>query len=1014
MMKKLIIICLIVFAFPCDGVDTRPKYISDVKKSSYQLEYIKESGPKNLRSSFLQANSLSIEGRNIPTSDGMYTVNEYQKITIVNDTLRFEVTQNVITVLPENTYYPYYPLTIGAIGFSKMEIVEATIEPKIDVVVSFDENSKSFGISGKFFNGYNISLRYVYITTNNNLFYKSQYVTVGGSYGICKVSFEAEGDSVILGTKNNYLPFDGKKIYYSQSCPEEDFTDYVIITRYAAKWSSYYSRDVYASENYKGYAELAFPRLSLGGNNFIIENNITTPYVNYIDNYYVKNNGTHYIVNYNKPRKGTLKTNTNVIFVNSIDNEFVFPMDESLIDDTSTENTKAKAKEILKTDMSNDPDHIKLGKWVTNNMNYNIRYSGKKMTVDEILSSLTGVCEHFTKLYNALLFSIGIKAVYLSGFAITGEDGIPEEAKTVPHAWTMAKIDGKWKAFDSTWGLYFDKFPISHVFANNFGISYAVQHNTYMNPYDSEYDTTFSNLVSIRELSEIKEQVEEALFIREENVKTKVAYLNKKEKELDSREASIKPTEEKLSEKEKKLNNTESELLIKEKELNQKEADLNNTKNELLKKQEELSLLKANLSTMESQLANKETELKNKEKELNETEYRLNTKDSELYEKEILLNETELSLNKKKYEFNKREIALNETESLLNIKEQKLKEKEDDLNEKKTNLTSRENELNVKENNLYIKEDELTKKEYNLTNKENELNNIEYNLTMKENGLNRRERNIIFKEDELNKTEYNLSIKDNYLNGKENELNRKEYNLTVRENILTKIETNLTGTELEVYIKENNLIIKEDELNKKETNLTNKENILNNKENTLSTKEDELNTRENKVSIKENELNIKENNLTNIETELNKKESNIKIKENELTEKEITINEKENNITKKEYEIHSKESDLNTKEKNNQKKEEELVTKEESIKVKEDNLIKRESDIITKENSLNEQETVLNEKGESTLTGLIVVCILLGISIIINIWCCIKRKKSSGNILDVSTNNSNEKMRELM
>ena len=234
-MIKLILVCLLSFAFACDVVDTRPKYISDVKKSSYELEYIKEIGPKNLRSSFLKANNLSIEGRNIPTSNGMYSVNEYQKITIVNETLRFEVTQNVIIVLPENKYYPYYSLTIGAVGFSKMEIVEATVEPKIDVTISFNENSKNFRVTGKFFNGYNISLRYVYITTNNNLFYKSQYVTVGGSYGICKVSFEAEGDSIILGTKNNYLPFDGEKIYYSQSCPEEDFTDFVIITRYAAK-----------------------------------------------------------------------------------------------------------------------------------------------------------------------------------------------------------------------------------------------------------------------------------------------------------------------------------------------------------------------------------------------------------------------------------------------------------------------------------------------------------------------------------------------------------------------------------------------------------------------------------------------------------------------------------------------------------------------------------------------------------------------------------------------------------
>ena len=129
---------------------------------------------------------------------------------------------------------------------------------------------------------------------------------------------------LLLGTKNNYLPFDGHKIYYSQSCPEKSFTDYVIITRYAAKWNSYYSRDVKGYYNNKGFAEQVFPRFSLGGNNFIIENNLNTPYVNYIDGNIVKNNGTHYIVNYTNPKAETLKTNTSVTFVNSIDNEFVF------------------------------------------------------------------------------------------------------------------------------------------------------------------------------------------------------------------------------------------------------------------------------------------------------------------------------------------------------------------------------------------------------------------------------------------------------------------------------------------------------------------------------------------------------------------------------------------------------------------------------------------------------------------------------------------------------------------
>ena len=292
--------------------------------------------------------------------------------------------------------------------------------------------------------------------------------------------------------------------------------------------------------------------MSLGGNNFILENNVDTPYVNYIDENIVKHNGTHYIVSYNYPKKGDLNTNMSITFINSIDNEFIFPMDESFVLNTSTENTRAKAKEILESDTSNEPDHIKLGRWVTNNMKYSLSYSGIDMTVDEILSKLIGVCEHFTKLYNALLSSIGIKAVYLTGYAITGENGIPEKASSVPHAWTMAKIDGKWKAFDSTWGLFFDKFPISHVFRGyyDFRSSWKYYKVSVSSPV---LDTTFSEFVDGARLTQLKEEAEEALFIREEKVKKKEVDLNQKEYEL---------------------NNTEKELNLRESNINEKEGEL--------------------------------------------------------------------------------------------------------------------------------------------------------------------------------------------------------------------------------------------------------------------------------------------------------------------------------------------------------------------------------------------------------------------------------------------------------
>ena len=62
-----------------------------------------------------------------------------------------------------------------------------------------------------------------------------------------------------------------------------------------------------------------------------------------------------------------------------------------------------KAKEILINDKSNKKKYIKLGRWVYKNMKYDMKYFGKRMSPEEILNKLKGVCEHYSILYNALL-----------------------------------------------------------------------------------------------------------------------------------------------------------------------------------------------------------------------------------------------------------------------------------------------------------------------------------------------------------------------------------------------------------------------------------------------------------------------------------------------------------------------------------------------------------------------------------------------------------------------------------
>jgi transglutaminase-like putative cysteine protease len=103
------------------------------------------------------------------------------------------------------------------------------------------------------------------------------------------------------------------------------------------------------------------------------------------------------------------------------------------------------------------------------------------MTAKEIYNTKIGVCEHFTKLYNTLLVSIGIDAVKVVGYALdrTEEDNNTMKVKeshiefskgvlleNERHAWSIAKINGVWTPLDATWNMFEGHVPLSHIFSN--------------------------------------------------------------------------------------------------------------------------------------------------------------------------------------------------------------------------------------------------------------------------------------------------------------------------------------------------------------------------------------------------------------------------------------------------------------------------------------------------------------------------------------------------------------------
>ena len=134
---------------------------------------------------------------------------------------------------------------------------------------------------------------------------------------------------------------------------------------------------------------------------------------------------------------------------------------------------KQKAENIIKEydlehkdDLIQITDFAKIGKWIKKNIEYDNNYIGKNdITATDTLENKKGVCDHFTKLYNAFIYSLGYQCIYVSGYVIDKRDIFE---KNDYHCWTLIKVNGKWLPFDVTWGIFSGKLPVSHIFEGYF------------------------------------------------------------------------------------------------------------------------------------------------------------------------------------------------------------------------------------------------------------------------------------------------------------------------------------------------------------------------------------------------------------------------------------------------------------------------------------------------------------------------------------------------------------------
>ena len=116
-----------------------------------------------------------------------------------------------------------------------------------------------------------------------------------------------------------------------------------------------------------------------------------------------------------------------------------------------------------KNDSIKITDLAKIGKWIKKNIIYDEKE--KSISALEIYKKKKGVCKQYTILFNALLYALGYKCIYVSGFVI--KDNVSFNL-TNAHSWSLVRINDKWLPFDATWGIFSGNLPVSHIFQNYF------------------------------------------------------------------------------------------------------------------------------------------------------------------------------------------------------------------------------------------------------------------------------------------------------------------------------------------------------------------------------------------------------------------------------------------------------------------------------------------------------------------------------------------------------------------
>ena len=334
-----------------------------------------------------------------------------------------------------------------------------------------------------------IHIKYKYFTNEvKNILRQENIITGNTRNTYCKIILEIPNKYVFLSS-NDIFQKDHKNnnIYFFNGIAEDEPLKELF--KLSLKNGTWDIQEEFVLESKKDIDQCTFmmSRLFKGGNLKEKEFEIIQENGEFVDD--EKEN--KFIFNFKDLRENTTTIKLRVKAENSTSGYNVINKKDLItkIPDEDKQFFKDLSNKILKEDKSDFPVYKKLGKWVHNYITYNLKYTGKTYTAKEIYNNKEGVCKHFTLLYNTLLVSQGIDAIYISGYALDlTENNVMKENETTKalntnpntldsqkHAWTLAKIDGKWVPLDSTWNMFDKNLPISHIFQGYDNITFTTR-----------------------------------------------------------------------------------------------------------------------------------------------------------------------------------------------------------------------------------------------------------------------------------------------------------------------------------------------------------------------------------------------------------------------------------------------------------------------------------------------------------------------------------------------------------